>query len=85
MSVYSIMPGLFLAVTKIDKNHCLHRSVYFWVYMCLVGDKCHRFLIYFDCQMVSVVKTMKKERVKNVCVLFAYTHAYICVFCANTC
>ena len=47
--------------------------------MCLVGDKCHRFLIYFDCQMVSVVKIMKKEGVKNVCVLFVYMDAYICV------
>ena len=48
--------------------------------MCLMGDKCHCFLIYFDCQMVSVVKTMKKDWVKNVCVLFAHLHACICVY-----
>ena len=46
--------------------------------MCLVGDKCHRFLIYFDCQMVSVVKTMKKERVKNVFCLPTCTHTFVC-------
>lgn len=73
------MPGLFLAVTKIDKNRCLHRTVIsgFYVYVPVWAISATFFPIYFDRQMVSGVENMKSR--KSMSVLCAHMHACVCV------
>lgn len=73
------MPGLFLAVTKIDKNRCLHRTFIsgFYVYVPVWAISATFFPIYFDRQMVSGVENMKSR--KGMSVLCAHMH--VCVSC----